>query len=325
MNRWLVAVMVAVSAEAVAPAQPLVLANELLRVSIGSAGITEIMSVVHNMSYGIQGDSFGIELENEILTPENGLSFESAMQGNSNVTMVYKVGQSEGQLIVVFTLEPGWPVVSKQLLLYVSVATVNKVELLGQLGLNVSATKILPDGSKCGCQWATKYGKPESLNHAAAFHRCDTPMAPTHLRSEGLMVTVTNPFGQLKSEAPGVRLTAGYGNVGIVISPAAPVFISDHVLIGTYRLSDGWVRPHTLSGVDRTATPPAMLNTAERDIFAAAVEAFLLPSPYDDVQTVKVGLCVGLGVRGSCGGRAIVRASVSMVSWFLYVLAQLSP
>jgi hypothetical protein len=311
LDRWLFVLLVAVSAKAVAPAQPLVLANEFLRVSIGSTGLTEVMSVLHNVSYSIRGDSFGIELENETLAPQNGLSFESAVQGKTNVTMVYKVGQSEGQLIVVFTLEPGWPVVSKQLLLHVQVATIKKVELLGQLGWNMSATKIQPDGSKCGCKWAANYGKPESLNHAAAFHRCDTQMKSTDLRSEGLMVTVTNPFGQLKSGAPGAQLTAGYGNVGIGIGPAAPVFTSDYVLIGPYHLSGGWVRPRTLNGVDRRATPPAMLNTAERDVFAAAVEAFLLPSPDDDVRTVKVSV----GLVCGCGCGCMVH--VSVVSWFL--------
>ena len=94
-----------------------------------------------------------------------------------------------GSLTVIYTLEPGWPALSKRLQLQLPAAEmIQSVDLLGQTGLNVSGA---------GCAWATDYGKPESLNRAAGFHRCaDT----------GLMVTVTNPFPQLKSAATGSQV-----------------------------------------------------------------------------------------------------------------------
>ena len=92
----------------------------------------------------------------------------------------------------------------------------------------------------------------------------------------------------MKSAAAGGSITAGYGNVGITTSP----FVSDHVLLAPYIWSAkaGWIRPHTLTGVDHSATPPAMLNTAERDVFVRAVESQLLPSPDDGTRTVKVNV-----------------------------------
>ena len=87
------------------------------------------------------------------------------------------------------------------------------------------------------------------------------------MRGGGLMLTVANLFGQLRSRALGLALTAGYENVGNAFAADAPVYQSDHLLVGAYGLAPGWVRPHTLGGVDHDATPPAMLNTAERDLF----------------------------------------------------------
>ena len=88
--------------------------------------------------------------------------------------------------------------------------------------------------------------------------------------------------------SPGSQLTAGYGNLGV----NASTFLSDHVLLAPYTWSpqNGWIRPHTLSGVDHSASPPAMLNTAERDVFVSAVESQLLPSPDDGKRTVKVNV-----------------------------------
>lgn len=102
------------------------------------------------------------------------------------------------------------------------------------------------------------------------------------------MISVANPFGQLKSAAVGTQISAGYGEVGV----SASAFVSDHVLFAPYTWSadGGWIRPQTLGGVDHSATPPAMLNTAERDAFVATVESQLLRSPDDGLRTVKVNV-----------------------------------
>lgn len=243
-----------------------------------SGGLKELASISGGSSaFTVVNDSVSLQLEqagsSKTLTPGAGLTFTSGRQIDaSNASLTWAVAGG-GTLTALYSLEPGWPAVSKRLMLSLpSPTTVQQVDLLGQEGLDLG---VLHSGA-----WLTDYGKPESLNKAAAFHRCSG--------GGGLMVSVANPFGQMKSAAAGGSITAGYGNVGITTSS----FVSDHVLLAPYIWSAkaGWIRPHTLTGVDHSATPPAMLNTAERDVFVRAVESQLLPSPDDGTRTVKVNV-----------------------------------
>ena len=129
-------------------------------------------------------------------------------------------------------------------------------------GLGVAGATV----SRAGCEWATDYGKPESLNRAVAFHRCAGGEG-----AQGFMVSVANPYSHLKSKAVGVDITAGYSGIGISVTAIAPTFTSDRVVVAPYSLRSGWVRSHSLGGgPDHNQSPPAMLNTGERDIFVAA-------------------------------------------------------
>lgn len=237
----------------------------------GAGGLTGLTSSRLSRPFAVVGDSISMELEGvKTLAPGAGLTFKSAQHTATNVNLTWSV-TGGGVLTAAYTLEPRWPMLSKRLYLDMPAhGTVQQVDLLGQLGVNVTSPT----------PWATDYGKPESLNHAAAFHRCST--------KDGLMISVTNPFGQLRSVAVGTQISAGYGGVGINTS----TFISDHVLFAPYSWSakSGWIRPQTLGGVDHSATAPAMLNSAERDVFVATVESQLLRSPDDGLRTVKVNV-----------------------------------
>jgi hypothetical protein len=236
-----------------------------------SGGLTELTSSRLSGPLTVVGDSISLQVGGgKTLAPGAGLTFKSTQHTATNASLTWSI-PGGGVLTALYTLEPGWPMLSKRVYLNMPAQTsIHQVELLGQLGLNV--TSATP--------WATDYGKPESLNHAAAFHRCNA--------GDGLMITVTNPFGQLKSVAVGTQITGGYGEVGINTS----TFTSDHVLLAPYAWSmkSGWIRPQTLAGVDHSASAPAMLNTAERDIFVAVVESQLLRAPDDDFRTVKVNV-----------------------------------
>ena len=292
---------------------PLKLSNEFLDASIdgaGGGGLRELRSpTTHKASFTFAGDSVAIQVgaasgwaAGKTLSPGNGLTFHSSTQGETNVSLAWNV-TGGGRLLATYTLLPGWSSLAKQLRLELPPpATVEKVSLAGLAGLNLSA------GPGEACAWATDYGEPEALNHAAAFHRCEAARDTTITSSSsgggsggaGLMLTVTNPFSQLASSAThslpdNVRagVTAAYSNVGVKVTSANPTFVSDMLLLAPYQLNSGpssWIRPHSLGGVDHTARAPAMLNTAERDVFVAAVEAQLLPSPDDGVRTVKVNV-----------------------------------
>lgn len=238
-----------------------------------AGGLSELTSSNLSGPFTVVGDSIGLQLDGgSVLAPGAGLTFNSANHTATNVSFTWLV-TGGGVLTAVYTLEPGWPALSKRLHLSMPAqSTVRQVDLLGQLGLNVTCASSAP--------WATDYGEAEALNRAAAFHRCST--------KDGLMISVANPFGQLKSAAVGTQISAGYGEVGV----SASAFVSDHVLFAPYTWSadGGWIRPQTLGGVDHSATPPAMLNTAERDAFVATVESQLLRSPDDGLRTVKVNV-----------------------------------
>ena len=113
-----------------------------------------------------------------------------------------------------------------------------------------------------------------------------------------MMFSVANPYPQTTSTSIGEAITAGYGNIGINVTKhegtaaaTTTMFVSDMLVIAPYQMRKGWVRPHSLSGVDHSKSPPMLLNTGERDVFVAAVTSQLLPSPsYDGKQTVKVNV-----------------------------------
>jgi hypothetical protein len=252
-------------------------------------------------AFQLAGDSFSVTVSSSggpahSLAPGVGLRFVSAVQGASNVSLQY-AADGGGTVTAVYSLQPGWRVLSKRLLLALPASnTITGVALLGAAGINMSATPPTT------CCWATDYGKPEGLNKAASFYRCSsTATSSASARSTGLLVSVTNPFGRFSSSQPAVAsahcsgsvmpgVTAGYANVGVSLTMGEPTLTTDHVLIGPYTLRDSWVRPHSLSGVDKGARVPAMLNAGERDAFVEAVEGLLLPSPDDGRRTVKVNV-----------------------------------
>ena len=284
---WIVAALLQLGTPA-AGAAPHALSNGLVSATFdsGGGGLTALVTGGGGggagRAFGITGDSFSVTVGGVTLSPNDAnLTFQSSTHGNTNVSVTWAVA-SGGTVTALYTLEPGWRVLSKRLLVELPAgAVIGKVELLGAAGANVS-----------GCSWATDYGKPEALNRVAAFHRCGDEAG-----SGGLMLTVSNPFGQFASGTPvsssaavkpGVK--AGYSNVGISLTTSSPVFTSDHLLLGTYHMEGGWIRPHSLSGVDKSKSPPSILNTGERDAFVAAVETQLLPSPDDGKRTVKVNV-----------------------------------
>ena len=106
-----------------------------------------------------------------------------------------------------YTLEAGWPAVSKQLFLNLPPpasgggALVSQVDLLGAGGANLSAA---------GCVWAGDYGTPESLNHAAGFHRCDgAARVPSR--------SITPPWGSIRFRLA-LRACAPWGCIVRVVS-----------------------------------------------------------------------------------------------------------
>ena len=266
---------------------PLVLKNAFIDATIeGAQGLTLLQDRSRSSkggqptSFAVAGDSVAVGLvrggNSEVtLAPGAGLTFLSTTQDHpSNVTQAWKV-DGGGELNVIFQLQQGSPALTKQFHLKLpTAATVDTVQLYGTSGFNISRS--------AGSTWATDYGKPESLNRALGCHRCSD--------GHGVMVTVSNPFPQLKSSSPGTSILAGYGSVGIAVGPAK-VFSSDLALIAPYKLGKGWVRPHSLNGgADPSAQAPAMLNSAERDKFVEVVTSQLLYSPQDGVSTVKTNV-----------------------------------
>ena len=213
------------------------------------------------------------------LSPGNGLAFDGTSSTAHTLTLKYTVTAHPAATIdVVYTLMPKWTSFTKHIVLsgFPYGTIVQSFSGFGITGASVSAP---------GCEWAKDYGSPQSLNHAAAFHRCTGGAG-----AQGLMVSVANPYPHLGSRSVGQGITADYSGIGISVSKLRPVFTSDRVVMAPYSLRSGWVRAHSLGGgPDHSQSPPSMLNTGERDIFVAAVTSQLLPSPaFDGKRTIKV-------------------------------------
>ena len=213
------------------------------------------------------------------LAPGNGLTFNGTSSTAHTLSLKYVVDAEPGATLdVVYTLKQGWTSFTKHIVLgglpYGTI--VQSIHGFGVEGASMSAP---------ACEWATDYGNPQSLNHAAAFHRCAGGPG-----AQGFMVSVANPYPRLGSKSAGTGITADYTGIGISVSKLTPMFTSDLVVMAPYLLRSGWVRGHSLGGGPaHNQSPPSMLNTGERDIFVAAVTSQLLPSPaFDGKQTVKV-------------------------------------
>ena len=67
-------------------------------------------------------------------------------------------------------------------------------------------------------------------------------------------------------------------------------FTTDRLILGVQALSPTWLQPRGLGSVNMQATPPNMLNAAERDSMVACVEQFLESTPARQTSSIKVNV-----------------------------------